>query len=162
LRSRIQVRAAKPADLDRVCELNRFVHDPHVTAHPDIFRPDPPFAEMRATFGAVIADESQSLMVAEVDGKCMGYAWAEIQRRDGQVFKLERERLYVHQISVDPVSRRSGVGRALLEEVAKMAELAGIKDLALDTWTFNTDAQAFFRALGFSQYNVKLWKRDHQ
>jgi len=40
-----------------------------------------------------------------------------------------------------------------------MADRDGIAQLALDKWSFNAEAQAFFAKLGFSPYNVHLWKQ---
>jgi hypothetical protein len=37
-----------------------------------------------------------------------------------------------------------------------------IDQIALDTWHFNQEAQRFFAALGFSTYNIRLWKRGIQ
>ena len=157
---RVTIRAACHRDLDRVCELNRFVHDSHVAARPDIFRAKPPRAELRSFFVALLDNPKHHLLVAEVDGESMGYLWAEVQSRSANTFKLRQDRIYVHQISVHPSSRRRGVGRELFAAVSAVAESEGIEDLALDSWSFNSSAHSFFEALGFSTYNVKMSRRQ--
>jgi GNAT superfamily N-acetyltransferase len=54
-----------------------------------------------------------------------------------------------HQIGVDPGVRRRGIGRALLEAVELKAPELGVQQVALDTWSFNASAQAFFLEPGF-------------
>jgi ribosomal protein S18 acetylase RimI-like enzyme len=65
--------------------------------------------------------------------------------------------IYFHHISVRPAHRRRGVGSALVGEVRAAATDAGIALVALDVWTFNAEAGAFFRRHGFAAYNERLW-----
>ena len=51
------------------------------------------------------------------------------------------------------------MGRELFAAVSEIAESEGIEDLALDSWSFNASAHSFFRALGFSTYNVEMSMR---
>jgi ribosomal protein S18 acetylase RimI-like enzyme len=67
--------------------------------------------------------------------------------------------MYVHQISVRPAARRRGIGRALLDAVKQHGESLGIMTLALDAWSFNEAALAFFQSYGLAPYNVRLWNR---
>jgi ribosomal protein S18 acetylase RimI-like enzyme len=67
--------------------------------------------------------------------------------------------VYLHHISVRSAFRRRGIGGALLENVRAAGRDVGIALLALDVWSFNEEARAFFRRHGFAPYNERLWNR---
>jgi ribosomal protein S18 acetylase RimI-like enzyme len=50
---------------------------------------------------------------------------------------------------VSPEFRRKGVARTLIERVAAEARAIGIREIELNSWSFNTGAHDTFRALGF-------------
>jgi ribosomal protein S18 acetylase RimI-like enzyme len=87
-----------------------------------------------------------------------GYVCLEFIRGLGHTFTRARDWLYVHQLGVHPLHRRRGVGRALMSQVDTLAQEVGVSEVGLDTWSFNADAIRFFEALGFTAYNVRLWK----
>ncbi len=61
--------------------------------------------------------------------------------------------------AVRPAHGRLGVGSALIGAVRAAASNAGIALVALDVWTFNGKARAFFRRHGFEPYNERMWSR---
>ena len=61
--------------------------------------------------------------------------------------------------SVRPSLRGRGIGGALLGAVRQAAEDRDIRQVALDVWSFNERAEAFFRRHGFEAYNERLWLR---
>ena len=157
----LRVRAATEGDIPHLVGLNRLVQDLHVAAHPDVFRLSSDLPGIEDFFSKSISDTNQHVLIAEVEGVDVGYVYATVERRPAHTFKRDTTRLYVHQISVDTDRRRRGVGRALFAAVEQIAQNQSINDIALDTWSFNQEAQDFFTSLGFSVYNIKLWKRGH-
>ena len=83
--------------------------------------------------------------------------YAEIVRRPETSFHFAYEMIYLHHISVRPAYRRLGIGTRFLDAVRGAAQENNIKQIALDVWTFNEDARAFFRRHGFTPYNERLW-----
>jgi len=138
------------------------VQDLHVAAHPDVFRPSSDLPSIEDFFSKSISDTSQHVLVAEVDGMAVGYLCATIEREPAHTFKRDTTRLYVHQVAVATNRRRRGIGRALFAAVEQIAQDQSIDDIALDTWSFNQEAQDFFASLGFSVYKINLWKRGHR
>jgi len=61
--------------------------------------------------------------------------------------------------SVLPSLRGRGIGGALLGAVRQAADDRDIRQVALDVWSFNERAEAFFRRHGFEAYNERLWLR---
>jgi ribosomal protein S18 acetylase RimI-like enzyme len=95
--------------------------------------------------------------VAHASGKPAGYLVAEIVHYPDTPRHHAHDMIYVHHISVRPDARRRGVGSALLNAAKGRGKTLGITLLALDVWTFNDDARAFFRRYGLVSYNEKMW-----
>jgi hypothetical protein len=49
-----------------------------------------------------------------------------------------------------------------MRAVDGLAEEERIHSVALDSWEFNQDAHGFFEGLGFSRYNVNMWRRRQE
>lgn len=68
----------------------------------------------------------------------------------------------LYDVFVDPVARRTGVARALLQYVVDLARQNGIARIDLSTARLNTAAQQLYESLGwvrddvFLVYNLKL------
>lgn len=58
-----------------------------------------------------------------------------------------------------PGHRKDGIGAALMSAVRHAAEEHGVA-MALDMWSFNEVARAFFRSQGFEAYNERMWWRE--
>lgn len=62
------------------------------------------------------------------------------------------------ELIVHPAHRRHGVGRALIEGIETEARTAGAASLVLMTAWRNTEAHAFYHALGFRLHTVMMQK----
>ena len=153
------VRRGEIRDVAALIDLNAHVHQPHVDEHPDLFRPTTERSGIEEYFTSILTDLAHYVLVAEMESRPVGYLAAQVQRRGANAFSKRHDRLYVHQVSVDPQFRRRGVGRALFAEIERTARSESLTEVALDTWAFNQGAQRFFEALGFSVFNVRMWKR---
>ena len=85
--------------------------------------------------------EMDCVLVAERDGELAGFATAEYERWS--------RRVAVRHLFVAGRYRRSGVGRALLDELDTFARSAGARCLWLDTQNVNYPAIQFYRRVGF-------------
>lgn len=154
----IGVVKAAPEHADEIGRLNDAVQRMHAECHPDVFRYPTDRSEVAAFFRDRIATQDNSVLIASVSGQAVGYVWCEVQRRPPNPFKHARETVYIHQIAVAPEYRGMGVGSKLMQAVAGLAREMDIGRLALDTWEFNAAARAFYEGLGFSPYNVNMWR----
>jgi GNAT superfamily N-acetyltransferase len=153
----ILVRKANQEDGDILGMLNAEVQGIHAAALPWLFRaPGPDTLPAKAVKDLLELPENL-VFIAEVDGVAAGYAYAEIVEHPATPFLHAHNLVYLHHISVIRVHRRHGVGRALIEAVRATAAEVGVPRVALDVWTFNEDARAFFCRLGFEPYNERLW-----
>ncbi len=153
------VRRATESDATLISALNADVQAVHAAAVPWQFKVPNAASFPPAEVAALIADPDNLVFLAEVASEPAGYAYAEVVRRPETWFSYAFEMVYLHHISVRPAHRRAGVGTALIDAVRAAANGIGIDLLALDVWSFNEDARAFFRREGFSPYNERLWNR---
>jgi ribosomal protein S18 acetylase RimI-like enzyme len=138
------IRRAAPADVAVIARLNTHVQDWHAARYPDVFhaRPDP--AAVRAYFAGRLAEPTCTILLA--GEPAAGYAMCTLQFREPSLFSPAVRRLLVDHIAVDPLSRRQGHGRALLDAARRLAEEQLADEILLDTWEANHEAHAFFRA----------------
>jgi ribosomal protein S18 acetylase RimI-like enzyme len=70
---------------------------------------------------------------------------------------LAADSAYLDELAVAPWARRRGVGRALVEECARLARADGRERLTLMVTSDNTGARALYRAAGFAETNRRRW-----
>ena len=75
--------------------------------------------------------------------------------RDDGVAVARRE-LYIDDICVDEAVRRSGVATRLVRHVSRYAKDNGFDWITLNVWNGNTDAMAFYRAMGLRPRSTML------
>ncbi len=158
----MQIRQTTSADASAIAHLNRGVQQVHADAYPWMFKqPDA---------GSYSAAEARTLMaradfisfIAEIEEQSVGYAIAEEKRRPETGRHYARRMIFIHEICVAHDARRRGVGRGLIAAVQDYGRSVGIELLALDTWDFNTSAQAFFRSCGLAPARIMMWNRLDQ
>ena len=93
--------------------------------------------------------------VAEADGRLIGQIMGTL-RDPAPVFEPGRYG-YVTDIVVDPETRCSGVGRALFEALKGWMRERGSSHLELQVAHNNPISQAFWRAMGCTDYMNTLW-----
>jgi ribosomal protein S18 acetylase RimI-like enzyme len=151
----ITVRRATSADADLLSALNAEVQAIHAEALPSWFKlPGPP------AFPPSLMDNPNNLvLVAEIDAAPAGYVYASVTRHAETPWRYASEMIYLHQIGVRAAHRRHGVGAALIAAVRAEAASRNVALLALDVWSFNAAAKAFFQRQGFAPYNERLWSQ---
>lgn len=143
------IRDAEEHDLDALFALMNEVQAVHAAALPQIFRNDLDAEAAKGMFRDALSRQGQTILVAENDGKPVGYIWFEIFDRPISFYHHPRRAGYIHHIGVAAPARRQGVGRALVEAVRSRLSDAGTSEVGVDYWAFNTRASQFFASLGF-------------
>lgn len=70
---------------------------------------------------------------------------------------LSADACHLDELAVAPWARRRGVGRALVEECARIAGDAGRGRLVLMVTADNVGARALYRAVGFAEVGRRRW-----
>lgn len=86
--------------------------------------------------------EGHIFILAELDGKDVGFASYSIADPENQVYKL-------HKLYVLPETHGKGVGKFLINEVADKVKQAGGKSLQLNVNRYN-NAKDFYERAGFT------------
>jgi ribosomal protein S18 acetylase RimI-like enzyme len=155
----VTIRNAVDADLDPLIRLNTQVQELHAQVYPADFKSLTDEGEVRDFLASVIRRTDHTILLAQVDGAVVGYAWFEIQDRPQTPFTWPMKRVFLHHICVDSGHRRLGVGSALIIRVEERALAGGIGEFALDMWLLNDTAQAFFKSRGLQTYRLFLRKQ---
>jgi GNAT superfamily N-acetyltransferase len=132
----ITVRQATPGDLDAIVMLLGELHDPsRAIGDADSWK-------------AMLAQTGRTILLAERDGDPVGTAdlWIAPTLLNGAA-----PRAFVNYVAVLTSARRSGVGRALLEDAHRRAAEAGCGDVLLMSGDHRPDAHRFYTALGYER-----------
>ena len=110
---------------------------------------------------AEIAAEDGSVIVAELDGRPVGYAGVVLQDAADE-FELKdawRQRGFITDMFVAEAGRRRGIGRALIAECDRYVAKSGIDWQQICVSPGNAPAIALYRKAGFGDYEIVLEKR---
>ncbi|MCP1374486.1 GNAT family N-acetyltransferase [Dyella lutea] len=138
----LSVRIADTRDLDRLAPL--------FDAYRQFYRQPADLARARDFLAERLARQESLVLLAELDGEAIGFT---------QLYPLfssvRTVRTWLlNDLFVAPSARRSGAGRALLQQAAAQARARGAASLSLSTALDNAPAQALYESLG--------WVRDTQ
>jgi len=153
----MDIRLATPQDAEIISALNAEVQKVHADVLPHLFKPPSQETFPASLVRQVLADPTTYIFIAYSNGTPVGYIYTQIIRRAETSLRYTWDRLYIHHISVNQAYQRHGVGQALLQTVVRLAKEHGISTIALDVWSLNTQARAFFAAQGFTVYNENMW-----
>ena len=111
---------------------------------------DPPSADEMDARRRAVQDKGLPYLVAEADGKVLGFAYAgPFRPRAAYRYTLE------DSVYVDPAAHGQGVGRAVLSAVIAACEALGIRQLmAVIGDSGNAGSIGLHRSLGFEQTGV--------
>jgi len=153
----MDIRLATTQDAEIISALNAEVQKVHADALPHLFKPPSQETFPSSLVRQLLADPTTYIFIADSNGTPVGYIYTQIIRRAESHLRYALDRIYIHQISVDQAYQRHGVGQELLQTVVGLAKEHGISSIALDVWSFNTQARAFFASQGFNVYNENMW-----
>ncbi len=152
----VTVRVACMEDADAIASLTAEVQQLHNEALPDIFKTPSHKLFSGEKLATVLHDANSAVAVAESNGEVIGLVYGVIMQRAENDYKVADKYMYIQQIGVHKNCRRQGVGRALIAFIEGRAVASAVTGLQLDYWVFNTRAQSFFEACGFSPSQVMM------
>jgi ribosomal protein S18 acetylase RimI-like enzyme len=150
------IRPAIPADLPEVGRLGaQLVRAHHEFDQRRFIAATPQTAQGYASFFGTQLDEPKVvILVAELEGKVVGYTYAGVEGRDYMSLRGPAGVLY--DILVDPDHRGHGIGSMLID--AAVAELGrrGARQVVLSTADRNEAAQRLFARKGFRRTMIEM------
>jgi len=116
----------------------------------------PGFWEKRIEISEAIRPHWASL-VAEIDNRVVGF----LLGRAGELeFGLPGTVAWIEMIGIDPVYRRQGVARTLIEKFSESAEDHGITTIFTLITSNQTEMQQFFSRLGFIHGKMLHYQKE--
>ena len=155
----IFVRAATLADAAAIAALNAHVQLIHAETYPWRFKQPSSSSPSADDMRKILEQPGHFALIAEAGGRPAGYLTAEIVRRGETPFHHAYAHLHVHHIAVDPVARRQGIARLMLDAAKAHAAGEGVTLMMLDVWDFNDAARAFFAGYGLVPATHRLWNK---
>jgi ribosomal protein S18 acetylase RimI-like enzyme len=98
------------------------------------------------------------VLVAEVDGAVLGYAYARLEGNDWMA--LRGPAGVIHDLIVDPERRRQGLGRALLRAALWSLAERGAPRVLLSTAQGNAVARRLFESAGFRTTMIEMTRES--
>ena len=152
----IEIRRATVEDAELISRLIEHVHQVHVEARPDFFKPYVFTQELVASFRERLTDETLYGLIGEVEGAAVGYVLAQVIEHAEDAYTYASRHLHVEQISINPGQRSKGYGEALMRAVTELAQSLEITRVALGVWAFNQRAIAFYERQGFMVRDMRM------
>jgi ribosomal protein S18 acetylase RimI-like enzyme len=145
-----------PTDMPTLGRLGALLVRTHHDFDPKRFLPATPRTEQGyGTFlGTQLDEPNIVILVAERDGEVIGYAYAGLEGND--YMALRGPAGVVYDVVVDPVYRRQGVGRLLLDAAMKALKARGAPRVVLSTAEQNAPAQHLFDRAGFRRTMIEM------
>jgi ribosomal protein S18 acetylase RimI-like enzyme len=152
----VAIRAAKSADSAALGRLGALLVRTHHDFDPKRFIAATPRTESAygSFLGTQLDEPNIVILVAERDGKVIGYTYAGVEGTD--YMSLRGPAGAVYDIVVDPTHRRQGVGRMLLDATLEALKARGAPRVVLSTADRNTDAQRLFARAGFRRTMIEM------
>ncbi len=135
----MNVRPADERDADAVLALMEGLTRPEVAEDPE---------SQRNVFLAHVEDPDARVYVAEVDGQIAGAASLWIFPR----LNWTTPQAWIPDLYVEPVFRRRGAARALLDACADEARRRGCHVLVLESGHHRSEAHQLYESYGFEHY----------
>lgn len=101
-----------------------------------------------------IAEPECVVLVAEREGRVIGYAYAGLEPMSWK--DLRAACGYLHDVFVDPEARGAGAGARLVREAIRWLEARGAPRVVLMSAARNEAAQRLFERLGFRRTMVEM------
>ena len=148
-------------DIQTLVRLNGIVQAFHAETFPALFKANPESDDVAAYFRKALATGRFEAPLCLAEGasgqdQALGFALFEYQDLAESPFTRPFRQGFVHQIAVDPVARRRGVGQALMSHIRTQLAARGIDKIAADVFQANDRARAFFAGEGLTVMREKL------
>ncbi len=104
--------------------------------------------------GTRLDDPNAVVLVAEIKGETIGYAYGEIEGYD--YMSLRGPAGVLNDLIVDPAYRGRGVGRLLLDEIISRLKSRDVPRVVLSTAAKNKSAQRLFERSGFRPTMIEM------
>ncbi len=106
-----------------------------------------------------MAEHGGTELVAEVDGKIMGYLLCIIESAQAYVHERFSRHAYIAELVITKAARGQGLGQALIAGAEDFARASDMRTIFIGVLAGNTPADRLYEHLGYQTYNIERMKR---
>jgi ribosomal protein S18 acetylase RimI-like enzyme len=154
----VRIRTALPADRDALVALIRILNTFEAALTQDRLVTRAAADAYHRSLLERIARQEGRLLVADVDGRVVGFMSLIVQEDQPFVREEVRRHGYVLDLVVDEEWRGQGIGRALLSEAERLTREKGLKRLVIGVVSGNDAAERLYEDCGFKIYAKAMLK----
>ena len=154
---KINIREAQTSDFHALHNLYTVVDRLHHQALPEHFKPASDIKKRDSYLKGLLADKSNTILVAEIQNQVIGFAHAKFGTIDHPVLNSYISG-HISDVVVDPDFERRGVGKKLLFAVERWLKEHGAIEVGLTVFCFNNEAISFYHKNGFSNRHCNMVK----
>lgn len=149
----MEIRKAELKDLQRIQELNNELFELELANFDKHLIKNWPLSKEGREYFENAINES-FVVVAEIDGKVVGYLLGEESKIPYYDFKIAE----LCNMCIDSNYRKQGIGNALYKEFEKHFKEQGINHFTVTASFKNENAKAFYKKMGFEEANTTFTK----
>jgi GNAT superfamily N-acetyltransferase len=152
----INIREARPADLDGVYSIFNLADIMHRQAHPEIFQEVADPSGTRDYIMMGIQADDAIVFVAEIQDEIIGAVIAVIRQTLEISVLISGSYVSIENLVVARKFRKLGTGKALMEAVHLWTRERGLNQIQLTVWDFNKEAQVFYEKVGYEMLHHRM------
>lgn len=150
----VAIRRADLKDARTVAEFALRLFTQHRDYDPDRFADLSNIEGAERYYASRMRPDTAAVLVAEVDGKVVGFAFVEYESLN--YAELLQNAAWLHDLYVDENTRGTGAGRALIEASRDAAKSLGADKLVLSVAAKNSYARGLFAKSGFRETMIEM------
>ena len=147
------IRKAYPKDKEALTELFKELHIHHIKISPDFYRM-PEQGYFDEGIASAMSDEAKEIWVNDENG-INAYAIIKFISMD-YPDRYPCKMCYIDCFGVKEDQRHKGIGSALMEKIRSRAKETGCRDIQLKYHALNTEAEKFYKKMGFTAQMIIL------
>ena len=154
--SNIVVKLAEVKDKQGILDIISMVHKKHCGNEPSIFKP----CDRKDLDLEYLNEEDYGTpcftFVAKLDNKIVGIVCISLQIIPETLIMYEKHKCHIDCIGVLEEYQGKGIGKALINKVIEFAKQEKFDYIDLGVWSFNKQAQEFYKHCGFEEKFSKM------
>ena len=151
----MEIRFARPQDVDGIISLLRQVGQVHREGRPDIFRAGAQKYSPEQVL-SLLSSPDKPIFIAAEDAFVLGYGFCQLKEYQNEPVIADHKTLYIDDLCVDENCRGKGVGKKLYQEICRYAKLQGCYNVTLNVWSCNPSALKFYEKLGLIPQKIGM------
>ncbi len=151
----MQIRHAKPKDLEKIVRLLYQVGMVHHLGRPDLFKEGRKYTDPEIL--EIMENPKTPILVAvdEAD-EVLGYAFCVFKQELNNHILTDIKTLYIDDLCVFEHLRGQGVGHFIYNGVVAFARESGCYNVTLNVWSLNPTAQKFYESCGLKPQKIGM------